>query len=87
MLKPTATTVRSPQRARKKKKTPFPRLTEAPVQSQAAKPPGEEGGTGSTEGSEEFWDSPSGEPLATERTTHRVRSSRAGTPDDLPIFL
>ena len=44
MLKPTATTVRSPQRARKKKKTPSPRLTEAPVQSQAAKPPEEKRG-------------------------------------------
>ena len=53
MLKPTATTVRSPPRARKKKKTPFPRLTEAPVQSQAAKPPGEERRGRSQEGAEE----------------------------------
>ncbi len=37
MLKPTAATARSPQHAQKKKKQPSPRLTEAPVQSQAAK--------------------------------------------------
>jgi hypothetical protein len=37
MLKPTAATARSPQRAQKQKKKPSPRLTEAPVQSQAAK--------------------------------------------------
>ena len=37
MLKPTAATARSPQHAQKKKKQPSPRLTEAPVQSQAAR--------------------------------------------------
>jgi hypothetical protein len=44
MLKPTVTTDRSPQRDQKKKKKPSSRLTEAPVQSQAATPPRERGG-------------------------------------------
>jgi hypothetical protein len=34
MLKPTAITSRSPERAKKKKNRPSPRLTKAPVQSQ-----------------------------------------------------